>query len=93
MKLCEKIRKDLAAHFKNVLVHDERGDGHFVQVVCIDDVFSGLSLVARSRTINKITQPWHDKVHAWSVKGFTPEEWETRKDQFEYQQYTHYPKH
>lgn len=93
MKLCEKIKKDLAAHFKEVLVYDERGDGHFMQVVCVDDVFSGLSLLARSRAINNITQAWHDKVHAWSVKGFTNEEWSQKKDTFEYQQYIHYPKH
>ncbi len=93
MKLCDKIKKALEAHYKTVLVHDERGDGHFVQVVCVDDVFSGQSLVARSRAINKIVLPWQEIVHAWSVKGFTLEEWETKKEAFEYQQYQHYPKH
>ncbi|NCP67022.1 BolA/IbaG family iron-sulfur metabolism protein [bacterium] len=93
MKLCDQIQKALEAHFKTVLIRDERGDGHFVQVVCVDDIFNGQSLVARSRGINKVVLPWQEKVHAWSVKGFTFDEWERKKDTFEYQQYQHYPKY
>jgi acid stress-induced BolA-like protein IbaG/YrbA len=93
MKLSEKIQKALEAHYKTVLVRDERGDAHFMQVVCVDDVFNGLSLVARSRAINKVVLPWQDKVHAWSVKGFTLEEWALKKENFEYQQYQHYPQY
>ncbi len=92
MKLCDKIKKALEAHYKTVTVHDERGDGHFVQVVCVDDIFEGLSLVARTRQMNRITEPWHDLVHAWSVKGFTQLEWADQKDNFKYQDYQHYPK-
>jgi acid stress-induced BolA-like protein IbaG/YrbA len=92
MKQCDKIQKALQAHYKIALVHDAKGDGHFVQVVCVDDLFSGVSLLNRTRAINQIIMPWHNLVHAWSVKGFTEAEWALKQDGFEYQQYKHYPK-
>jgi|GEM_PF-6329322 len=92
MKLCDKIQKGLQAHYKEVIVHDSKGDGHFIQIVCIDDLFEGQGLVARTRTINHVIVPWQDLVHAWSAKGFTTAEWKERKNDFEFQQYKHYPK-
>lgn len=92
MKRTDKIQKALQAHYKVALVHDEKDDGHFVQVVCADDLFSGLSLVNRTRAINQVIMPWHNLVHAWSVKGFTLEEWATKKDAAEYEIYNHHPK-
>lgn len=92
MKLCNQIQKSLSAIFSETFVHDQRGDGHFVQVICIDDKFAGQCEVTRSRTLYKAVEPWQTKVHAWSVKGFTKLEWAEKKDAFAYQQYQHYPK-
>lgn len=92
MKLCEQIQQALSAQYESVLIADERGDGHFVQVVCVDESFANQNPIARTRALYKAVEPWQDKVHAWSMKGFTGEEWEQKKDQFEFQQYRHYPK-
>jgi len=93
MKLCEQIRTELKNQYTQVIVADERGDGHFVQVVCVDECFADLNPIARTRALYKAVEPWQNKVHAWSVKGFTLAEWEDKKDTFELQQYTHYPKY
>lgn len=93
MKLCQQIQAELGHHYAQVLVSDERGDGHFVQVVCIDESFAGMNLVARTRTLYKAVDPWQAKVHAWSVKAFTPLEWAQKEPHFSWQDYRHYPKH
>lgn len=92
MKLCAQIQTQLSQTFSQVLVADERGDGHFVQVVCVDETFATQNAVARTRTLYKAVAPWQQKVHAWSVKGFTPAEWAEVEPNFQWQGYVHYPK-
>lgn len=92
MKLCNAIQTKLSTKFQTVLIKDERGDGHFVQVVCVDDSFADLNAVARSRKLYQAVEPWQQKVHAWSVKGFTPAEWIEKEANFKFQDYQHYPK-
>lgn len=92
MKLCQQIQTELSNEFTEVLVADQRGDGHFVQVVCVDENFSGQNPVARTRRLYAAVEPWQAKVHAWSVKGFTPKEWAEVEDTFEWQGYVHYSK-
>ncbi len=92
MKLVKKIQSKLLDHYKQVLVFDERGDGHFVQIICVDVGFEGKSLLVKSREIFTHLGNEKSKVHALSVKGFTPAEWEVKSKDFELIKYQHYPK-
>ena len=90
MKLTAQIEATLKDHCAEVRVIDNRGDGHFVEVLCIDDQFEGKTLLAKSRLIFSWIKPFENKVHAWSVKGFTPTEWREVAADFEPQVYKHY---
>lgn len=90
MKLTDQIQKTLEASFSEVIVIDNRGDGHFVEILCIDNQFAGKALLAKSRIIFGLLKPFESKVHAWSVKGFSLAEWEATKDEFKPQIYKHH---
>lgn len=92
MKLIEKFQTHLEPSYQEVVVIDERGDGHFVQVICIDPSFEGQSLLNKSRSILKSLGELQQRTHAISVKGFTPAEWNVVKADFKPIEYTHYPK-
>lgn len=90
MKLVDRFQLQLQNFYEDCFVVDERGDGHFVQVICLDDAFEGKNLLARSRAILKNLGDLQKQVHAISVKGFTRSEWEVKKDGFELVKYEHY---
>ncbi len=90
MKLVEALKRDLLQHFDEVLVFDERGDGHFIELICISAQFEAKNLVERSRIIFRCLTDYSNKVHAWSVKGFTAEEWKIESANFTPQKYKHY---
>jgi acid stress-induced BolA-like protein IbaG/YrbA len=89
MKLCEQFKQHLEKFFSEVYIFDETGDGHFIQIVCVDDQFLNKNLVHKSRLIHKALGEMKEKVHAFSVKGFTAEEWEVSQKNFELVQYNH----
>ncbi len=89
MKFTETFEKHLLQRFENVHVRDGRGDGHYVEMICIDPVFTDMSRIRRSRYIFDILGGFVNSVHALSVRGFSPTEWETKKDTFTPTEYQH----
>lgn len=85
----QQFQQHLEQHFEHVMVMDQRGDGHFLQMVIIDPCFADKSLVERSRIIFTALGDLKQHVHAYSVKGFTPEEWEEKKEDFQPIEYKH----
>jgi acid stress-induced BolA-like protein IbaG/YrbA len=91
MKLTDTFSGCLKQHFSEIYVYDRKGDGHFVQMIAIDTAFEEKSLVERSRMIFIALGDMKKKVHAYSVRGFTPGEWREKKDSFSLMEYTHIP--
>lgn len=89
MKLTEQFKSYLEKSYKKVLVIDELGDAHFVQIICIDGCFDGKSSLTKTREIMKQVGDLQNLVHAISVKGFTPAEWEIERVNFEPIEYKH----
>lgn len=89
MKLTSRFEELLKEHFEESMVIDERGDGHHVEVICIDSAFSGLSRVEKSRYAFAKLDGFIKQVHAVTIKCFTPEEWEVKKDTFTPTKYVH----
>ncbi|KAI8340484.1 bola protein [Chlamydoabsidia padenii] len=55
------------------------GCGQMFEVIIVSPVFSGLRLLARHKLVNEKLKEEISKVHAFSQKSYTPEEWETKK--------------
>ncbi len=89
MSLIQQFKSYLEKTYEKVLVIDERGDAHFVQIICIDPCFEGKNSLAKTRTIMKEFGDLQNLVHAISVKGFTPTEWEKERVNFEPTEYQH----
>ncbi len=89
MKFVDQFDEILKQSFAEVFVYDERGDGHFLQMIAVDEVFEGKGLVDRSRLIFDTLGDMKQKIHAYSVKGFTPSEWKEKKEEFELIEYKH----
>lgn len=75
--------------FAEVMVIDQRGDGHHLEMIVIDPVFEEKNRLARSRHIFSELGEYVNSIHALTVKGFTPEEWKKGKDEFEPTEYVH----
>ncbi len=84
MELTQKFKNHLETSYEKVFVFDENGDAYFIQIICIDPVFKGQPLLAKSRAILKKLGDMGASVHAISVKGFTPLEWEKERENFKF---------
>ena len=92
MKLTARFEELLSTHFENSIVVDEKGDGHHVEIICIDSVFTDMNRLEKSRYAFKKLEGFIKQVHAVTIKCFTPEEWEQKKDSFSPTRYVHIPK-
>ncbi len=89
MKLTKRFEEILSDAFAESIVIDERGDGHHVEIICIDEAFQELSRIEKSRYAFKALSGFIKQVHAVTVKCFTPDEWEKKKDSFSSTKYIH----
>ena len=89
MKLTERFEEILSDAFQESIVIDKKGDGHHVEIICIDEIFAGKSRLEKSRYAFKALSGFIKQVHAVTVKCFTPEEWKEKKDSFESTKYIH----
>ncbi|ORZ05758.1 bola protein [Absidia repens] len=72
------ITEQLQAQF--VQVDDlSAGCGQMFEVIIVSPAFSGLRLLARHKLVNEKLKDEISKVHAFSQKSYTPEEWEKKK--------------
>jgi monothiol glutaredoxin len=57
------------------------GEGCDFSAIVISDSFQGLALVKRQQTVLAPVSDWllSGALHAFSVKAYTPEEWEARQ--------------
>jgi len=59
-----------------VRVIDQVGDGNHFQAVVVTAAFAGKPLVERHQLVYKSLQgAMADRIHALSIKAYTPEEW------------------
>ncbi|OAD01632.1 hypothetical protein MUCCIDRAFT_88889 [Mucor lusitanicus CBS 277.49] len=49
------------------------------EVVIVSPVFEGKRLLARHKLVNEALKEEISKVHAFTQKSYTPEEWEKKK--------------
>mgnify|MGYP001605740602 CR=1 FL=1 len=89
MKFTKKFEEYLKEHYKEVFVIDTRGDGHYLQMHVVDPIFAEKSRLERSRHIFKTLGRFMKVVHALSVWGHTPEEWQKKCGQIEHAEYIH----
>lgn len=89
MKLTKSFESYLQEHFEEVMVIDERGDGHHVEIIAIDKKFAPMGRLERSRHVFKILDGFLKTVHASTIRAFTPEQWAKKKDTFSPTQYVH----
>ena len=89
MKLTARFEELLKKNFSESIVIDEHGDGHHVEVIVIDNIFANKNRLARSRYAFKALEGFIKQVHAITIKCFTPEEWEEKKENFQATRYVH----
>ena len=89
MKLTQKFENLLKENFSEVIVIDQQGDGHHVELVIIDTVFADKNRLQRSRWAFKKLGSFVKQVHAVTVKCYTPEQWEQKKENFAQAEYVH----
>jgi len=59
-----------------VRVIDQVGDGNHFQAVVVTDAFAGKSLVERHQIVyGSLNGAMADRIHALSIKAYTPDEW------------------
>ena len=60
-----------------VRVVDQVGDGNHFQAVVVTAAFAGKGLVERHQLVYRSLQgAMADRIHALSIKAYTPDEWE-----------------
>jgi len=52
-------------------------ESHF-KVIIVSEAFQGQSLLARHRAVNHAAKALLSSIHAFSIKAYTPEEWQQR---------------
>ncbi|KAI9321880.1 bola protein [Dichotomocladium elegans] len=71
-------------HAVHVEVVDQSGGcGQMFDVVIVSPQFQDKRLLARHRLVNEALKDEISKVHAFSQKDLTPEEWEKKKERGE----------
>eukprot|EP01122_Echinamoeba_exundans_P002175 TRINITY_DN12134_c0_g1_i1.p1 TRINITY_DN12134_c0_g1~~TRINITY_DN12134_c0_g1_i1.p1 ORF type:complete len:101 (+),score=16.36 TRINITY_DN12134_c0_g1_i1:34-303(+) len=55
-------------------------DGSKFDLIVVSDVFTGKSLLDRQRLVNDALKPFMSHIHAVTMKTWTPEQYEQRKD-------------
>ncbi|KAI8087593.1 bola protein [Gilbertella persicaria] len=55
------------------------GCGQMFEVIIVSPVFEGKRLLARHKLVNEALKEEISKVHAFTQKSYTPEEWEKKK--------------
>lgn len=84
----DKINEHLQPTYLQVLDessgHSRGLETHF-SVLVVSEIFKGLGRLDRVRKVSSLLDEERAKtLHALTVKGFTPEEWEIAKDQFQF---------
>ncbi|KAI8370107.1 bola protein [Choanephora cucurbitarum] len=65
---------------QHVQVEDlSAGCGQMFEVVIVSPVFEGKRLLARHKLVNEALKEEISKVHAFTQKSYTPEEWEKKQ--------------
>lgn len=65
-------------------VLDPMNDGQHLQALVISSSFEGIPLVKQHKMVmTPLKEAFAQSVHALGVKTFTPEKWETVKDQYQ----------
>ncbi|KAG1444423.1 hypothetical protein G6F56_010303 [Rhizopus delemar] len=57
------------------------GCGQMFEVIIVSSEFEGKRLLARHKLVNEALKEEISKVHAFTQKSFTPEEWEKKKQE------------
>jgi stress-induced morphogen len=62
---------------------DPMNDGQHLQAIVISPAFEGLPLIQQHKMVlTPLKQAFAEYVHALGLKTFTPEKWESVKDQY-----------
>ncbi|KAI9495750.1 bola protein [Zychaea mexicana] len=83
--LKETITEQLQAEHVEV-VDQSGGCGQMFEVIIVSPIFREKKLLARHRLVNEMLKDPISKVHAFSQKSYTPEEWEKKQQQQQQQQ-------
>lgn len=83
--MVEKIKEIIENSLEDAIVHvmDPNNDGAHFQSVVISADFEGLSLVKQHQLVmNALKAEFDGPVHALMLKTFTPEKWESEKQNY-----------
>ncbi len=89
MKFTKTFEEHLKKQFREVMVIDDRGDGHYLEMIMVDPIFSKMNRIERSQHIFSVLGGFLKIVHAISVRGFTPDEWQKKREHFSRTEYIH----
>ncbi|NQY73173.1 MAG: BolA family transcriptional regulator [Candidatus Margulisbacteria bacterium] len=65
------------------IVTDPQQDGVHFQALVISATFIGMPLVKQHQMVlNSLKEAFKEKVHALALKTFTPEKWESQKENY-----------
>ncbi len=85
-ELCRGLTDEIAAIIQSslpdatVIVQDPFNDGQHFEAVVMSPSFTGLPLIKQHQLVMRpLTEAFKEKVHALSLKTFTPEKWESVK--------------
>ena len=84
-ELAKEIEAKIAAEFEQVELYvlDPNEDGQHLQALVISPEFNGLSLVAQhQKVMGALHETFASRLHALSLKTFTPEKWAQQKSQY-----------
>ncbi|ORZ00656.1 bola protein [Syncephalastrum racemosum] len=73
------IEKLQAEHVE--VIDQSGGCGQMFDVLIVSPVFQDKKLLARHRLVNETLKEEIDKVHAFSQKSYTPDEWKAKQGQ------------
>ena len=80
-----EIKKIIENSIEGATAHvlDPMNDGQHLQAIVISPTFEGIPLIKQHKMVmNSLKESFEESVHALGLKTFTPEKWETVKDQY-----------
>ena len=83
--ITSEIKKIIEESVVGATVHvlDPMNDGQHLQALVISSDFEGMPLIKQHQMVmNSLKEAFEESVHALGLKTFTPEKWNSVKDQY-----------
>ena len=79
----QQIKETIEAAVPDAAVYIHDPDGEHFQALVISESFNGMPLIKQHKLVmNTLKERFATDVHALGLKTFTPEKWETAKNNY-----------